>query len=135
MWLELHEKPLRCGCSIKVVPASAEVFFLMLQLALSARLGPSIRNQARTVGMVRAEVLLRADTTNLCSVSGDILRVHTLACKPEQLWSAKRNTLHPSAGPCAVAGWQQSRLLVTKAQADVRGSFGFNACSPAKLGC
>ena len=72
--------------------------FLMLQLALSAKLGPSVRNQTRTMEMVRVEVLLRADATSLCNVSGDILRVHALACKPEQLRSAKRNTLHPAQG-------------------------------------
>lgn len=48
--------------------------------------------------MVRVDVLLRTDTTNLCSVSRDILRAHILAHKPEQLQSAKRNTLHPARG-------------------------------------
>lgn len=73
---------------------------------------------------------MRADTATSYSSSGDILRAHALAHRPEQLQSAKQNVLCL----CAVVGGQRRRLLVTKPRLISAGSFAFDTSSPAGWG-
>lgn len=134
MWLEPHEKPLRCGCSRRAVHASAESFS---DAAVSSLSKAGLEHQKPNKN--------RGDGQSRCSAEGihhqplQHLRGYfkgsrfSLQARAAAVSKAKHGP--SSAGPCAVAGRQWSRLLVTKAQAEFRGSFGFDASSPARLGC
>lgn len=72
---------------------------------------PSGRNEP--MAMVRAEALLRADTTSLCIISRGILRVQAASLSRCGQQSETCCVRHRAMSG---AGWQRSQLLVTTAR-------------------